>query len=381
MGLFTKIKGEFIDIVEWLDDGQNAMAYRFERYGNEIKNGAKLTVRESQQAIFIDEGKLADVFGPGMYTLTTENLPILSTLKGWKYGFHSPFKAEVYFVSTKQFVDLKWGTPNPVMLRDPEFGPIRIRAFGNYSMQVTDAAKFVIGIVGTDGNFTPDKISEQLKTIAITRFSDAIGESKIPILDMASNYNEVSKFCEDRIKLDFAEYGIDLTKFLVANISLPKEVEAALDKRSSIGIMGDLNKFVQYQTGQAMTDAANNPNGGGAAAGMGMGMGFGMASQMMNAMQQPNAQQNTQQAPPAQTTSTNTGAVPPPIPPATMFHVVIDGKQAGPYDLNTLAQMALQNQLTRETLVWRTGMAAWTAAGQIPELASVFGAVPPPIPG
>lgn len=379
MDIWNKLKGEFIDIVEWIDDGQNAMAYRFERYNNEIKNGAKLTVRESQVAIFINEGQLADVFTPGMYTLNTQNLPILATLKGWKYGFNSPFKAEVYFVSTKQFVDLKWGTPNPVMLRDPEFGPIRIRAFGNYSIQVTDSAKFVTGIVGTDGNFTADKISDQLKTIAITRFCDAIGESKIPVLDMASNYNEVSKFCEDRIKIDFEEYGLLLTKFLVSNISLPENVEAALDKRSSMGIIGDMNKFMQYQSGQAMTDAANNPNGGGAAAGMGMGMGFGMANQMMNAMQQPQAQQpnyQQQNAQPAQ----GRLAVPPPIPPALTFHVVLNGQQAGPYDINTLTQMAAQNQLTRDTLVWRQGMAAWTAAGQVAELSNVFGAVPPPIP-
>lgn len=375
MGIWDKIKGEFIDIVEWIDDGQNAMAYRFERHNNEIKNGAKLTVRESQVAVFINEGKLADIFTPGMYTLTTENLPILSTLKGWKYGFNSPFKAEVYFISTKQFVDLKWGTPNPVMLRDPEFGPIRIRAFGNYSIQVTDAAKFITGIVGTDGNFTADKISEQLKTIAVTRFTDAIGESKIPVLDMAANYNEVSAFCQEKIKPDYAEYGLLLTKFLVSNISLPPNVEEALDKRSSMGIIGDMNKFIQYQTGEAMTVAANNPAGGGAAAGMGMGMGFGMANQMVNAMQQPQQQPQYQQ---------QQGAAvpppPPPIPPALTFHAVVNGQQAGPFDLNTLTQMASQNQLTRETLVWRQGMAGWTAAGQVPELGNVFGAVPPPLP-
>lgn len=370
MGILNKLKGEFIDIVEWIDDGQNLMAYRFERHNNEIKNNAQLTVRESQMAVFVNEGQLADVFGPGMYTLNTQNLPILSTLKGWKYGFNSPFKAEVYFVSTKQFTDLKWGTPNPVMLRDPEFGPIRLRAFGNYSIQVTDAGKFVIGIVGTDGEFSADKISEQLKSIAITRFSDAIGECKIPVLDMAANYNEVSAFCHEKIAPDYAEYGIKLTKFLVNNISLPENVEEALDKRSSMGIIGDMGKFMQYQSAQAMTDAANNPNGGGAAAGMGMGMGFGMAQQMVNSMQQ--AQQPQQPA---------TGAAaPPPLPNALMFHVAVNGQQAGPYDLNTLAQMAAQGQLTRDTLVWRQGMANWAAAGSMPELGNLFAATPPPVP-
>ncbi len=372
MGLWSKIKGEFIDIIEWLDPTQNTMAYRFERYNNEIKHGAKLTVRESQVAVFINEGEIADVFQPGMYTLETQNLPILSTLKGWKHGFNSPFKAEVYFINTKQFVDLKWGTPNPVMLRDAEFGPIRIRAFGNYSMQVTDAVKFIKGIVGTDGNFTSEKISEQLKHIAITRFTDAIGESKIPVLDMAANYNEVSSFCEGQIRPDFEEYGINLTKFLISSITLPPAVEEALDKRSSMGIIGDMNKFIQYQTGEAMTAAANNPSGGAAASGMGMGMGFGMANQMMGAMGQ--AQQQAQQPQQPQQ------GTPPPVPPVLAFHVVINGQQAGPYDINTLTSMAASNQLTRETLVWRQGMASWIAAGQVPELASIFGATPPPVP-
>lgn len=376
MGLWSKIKGEFIDIIEWLDPTQNTMAYRFERYNNEIKHGAKLTVRESQVAVFINEGQIADVFTPGMYTLTTENLPILSTLKGWKYGFNSPFKAEVYFINTKQFTDLKWGTPNPVMLRDPEFGPIRIRAFGIYSIQVEDATKFIKGVVGTDGNFTSEKITEQLKNIAITRFSDAIGESKLPVLDMASNYNEISAFCETKIAPDYAEYGIKMTKFLVANISLPKNVEEALDKRSSMGIIGDMNKFTQYQTGEALTAAANNPVGGGAAAGMGMGMGFGMANQMMGAMGQPQQQQQQQTQQPQQAPQ----AGPPPIPPALTFFMVVNGQQAGPYDMHTLTTMASNNQLTRETMVWRQGMAAWTAAGQVPELASVFAATPPPLP-
>lgn len=363
MSLWNKLKGELIDIIEWIDPTNDTMVYRFERYNNEIKNGAKLTVRESQVAVFINEGQIADVFKPGMYTLTTSNLPILSTLKGWKYGFNSPFKAEVYFLNTKQFVDLKWGTPNPVMLRDPEFGPVRIRAFGNYSIQIVEPGLFIKGIAGTDGSFTTDKISDQLKTIAATRFTDSLGESKLPILDMAANYDELSRFCEDKMKPEFLEYGLSLTKFLVANISLPPEVEAALDKRTSMGIIGDMGKFVQYQTGESMVAAANNPSGGGAATGMGLGMGFGMANQMVNAMQANQGQ-----------------ATPPPVPPTLAFHLVINGQQTGPFDLNSLTAMVQQNQLSRETLVWRQGMTNWVPAGQTPELNSIFGAVPPPIP-
>jgi len=367
MGLFDKLKGEFIDIIEWLDPTNDTMVYRFERYQNEIKNGAKLTVRESQVAVFINEGQIADVFQPGMYTLTTENLPILATLKGWKYGFNSPFKAEVYFLNTKNFTDLKWGTPNPIMLRDPEFGPIRIRAFGNYAMRIKDPVLFIKEIVGTDGNFTVEKISEQLKNIVLTRFTDAIGEAKIPVLDMASNYDEISKFLENKIKPEFMEYGIELTKFLISNISLPPNVEEALDKRSSMGIIGDLNKYTQYQAAESMTKAAENPSGS-AGAGMGMGMGFAMANQMANAM---NVNQNNQQ---------QNQQTPPPVPPQLQFFAVINGQQAGPFDLNALKQMIAQNQITKQTLVWRQGMANWEAADKVVELQTLFGAVPPPIP-
>ena len=365
MSLWRKIKGEFIDIIEWIDPTNDTMVYRFERYNNEIKNNAKLTVRESQVAVFVNEGEIADIFQPGMHTLNTENLPILSTLKGWKYGFNSPFKAEVYFLNTKQFIDLKWGSPNPIMLRDPEFGPIRIRAFGIYSIRIIDPAQFIKGIVGTDGSFTTHKISEQLKNIAITRFTDAIGESKLPVLDMAANYDEISQFCEEKIRPEFGEYGLDLTKFLISNISLPPNVEEALDKRSSMGIIGDMGKFTQYQMGESMTAAAENPSGGGAAAGMGMGMGFAMANQMVGAMGQ--AQNQGQQGPP-------------PVPPALAFFMVVNGQQAGPFDMNSLAAMVSQNQLTKETLVWRQGMSGWLAASQVPELGQLFAATPPPVP-
>ena len=364
MGILNKIKGEFIDIIEWLDPTNNTMVHRFERYQNEIKHGAKLTVRESQVAVFINEGQLADIFKPGMHTLSTENLPILSTLKGWKYGFNSPFLAEVYFVNTKQFTDLLWGTPNPIMLRDPEFGPIRIRANGNYTMKISDSAMFIKTIAGTDGNFTTESITNQLRNVAVTRFTDAIGESKIPVLDMASNFDEISKFCETKMKPEFMEYGIELLKFLVASITLPENVEAALDKRSSMGIIGDMNKFTQFEIGQSMEAAANNPAGGGAAAGMGMGMGFGMANSMMGLMGQ----------------AQKPAAGPPPVPGAASYFVAAGGQQTGPFDLNTLKQMAVQGQINKDSLVWKEGMAQWSAAGAQPDLSNLFGAIPPPLP-
>jgi len=369
MGIFQKLKGEFIDIIEWLDPTNDTIVHRFERYNNEIKMGAKLTVRESQVAVFINEGQIADVFTPGMYTLQTQNMPILSTLKGWSYGFNSPFKAEVYFVNTKKFLDNKWGTPNPIMLRDPEFGPIRIRAFGIYEFRVVDPVKFIRDVVGTDGNFTSDQVTNQLRNIIVTRFTDVIGEAKIPVLDMAANLNEFSQKVGQFIINEYSEYGLEMTKFLVSNISLPPNVEEALDKRSSMGIIGNMNQYTQFQAANAMEAAANNPAGGGAADGMGMGMGFAMAGAMMNTMNQANAQQHQGNTPP-----------PPPVPPTVSFHVVINGQQAGPYDINTIRQLISQNQITKQTLVWRQGMANWEPAERIPELMNLFGSVPPPVP-
>ena len=357
MGLFTKLKNEFIDIIEWLDPTNNTIVYRFERYQNEIKIGAKLT------------------------TLTTQNMPILATLKGWKYGFNSPFKAEVYFVNTKKFLDNKWGTPNPVMVRDPEFGPVRLRAFGVYEYRVEDAAKFIKDIVGTDGDFTVEKINNQLRNIIITRFSDAVAESKIPVLDMASNYNEFSEKIGQVIIDEYKEYGLNMTKFLVSNISLPEEVEKAMDKRSSMGVLGDLNRYTQFQAANAMEAAATNPGGGAAASGMGMGMGFAMAGQMMNAMNPMMNQQQMYQQPQQGGYQQQQPMAPPPMPAASTFFVAVNGQQSGPFDMNTLSTMVKNGQLTKDTLVWKQGMPAWAAAGSVQELSSLFGAVPPPMPG
>jgi membrane protease subunit (stomatin/prohibitin family) len=363
MGLWDKVKGEFIDIIEWLDDSHDTLVFRFERHGNEIKYGAKLVVREGQSGVFINEGKLADVFPPGTYSLTTQNLPILSTLKGWKYGFESPFKAEVYFVSMRQFTDQKWGTKNPIMLRDPEFGPLRLRAFGTYSIRVKEPATFLREVVGTSGHFTTDGITDQLRNLVVTRFIDQVAESKLAALDMAANYNELGDFVGEKIQPEFEELGLELTKLLVENISLPPAVEEALDKRASMGVIGNLGAYTQYQAAQAMEKAADNP-GGMASGGMGMGMGFAMANQMGQAMGQQH----------------NVGGAPPPIPQAASYHVAINGQQTGPYDLQTLKQQASQGTLTRDSLVWKQGMAQWSKAGEVDELQSIFASAPPPLP-
>lgn len=368
MDLWKKIKGELIDIIEWLDNSSDMMVYRFERYDNEIKYGAKLVVRESQNCVFINEGKLADVFIPGTYTLETQNMPLLTTLKGWKYGFSSPFKAEIYFVNMKNFTNLKWGTMNPVMLRDPEFGPIRIRAFGSYTVRIKDPALFLKEIVGTDKDFNTEEISNQLRNLIVSRFSDVIGESKIPILDLAANYDEMGGYVSKRIQEDFLSYGLDVNKLLVENISLPPAVEEALDKRSSMGIVGNLQNYMQFQAANAMQDAAANP-GGVAAGGIGMGMGFAMANQMAQSMaSQPQAPATTQ-------------AGPPPLPSQNvMFYVAQNNQQSGPFDLNTFQQMISNGSIQRNHLVWRQGMSQWIPAEQAVELKDMFTMMPPPLP-
>lgn len=364
MVFFDKLRGEFIDIIEWLDDSRDTMVYRFERYDNEIKMGAKLIVRESQVAVFINKGKIADIFQPGDYTLETDNLPILSTLQGWKHGFHSPFKAEVYFINTRRFIDLKWGTKNPVTLRDPEFGPVRIRAFGTYGVRVKDPASFIREIVGTDGHFTTAEITDQLRNLIVSRFADLLGESRIPVLDMAANYDELGDFISDKIHDDFGGYGIEVTKMLVENISLPPAVEEALDKRTSMGVIGNLQQYTQFQTANAMEKAAENQSGL-AGGGMGLGMGYVMANQL--------GQSVSAGAAPA-------GATPPPLPQAKLYHVAVNGQAQGPMPVSQMQGLITSGSMTRDSLVWCEGMSNWAQAAEVTELAGLFKAMPPPLP-
>jgi membrane protease subunit (stomatin/prohibitin family) len=298
MGIFDAIKSQFIEVIEWLDDSGNTLVYRFPVQGQEIKNGAQLTVRESQAAVFVFQGQIADVFGPGLYTIDGGNTPILSKLGAWKFGFNSPFKAEVYFVNTRQFTDLKWGTSNPVMMRDGDFGMVRLRAFGIYSIRVTDPRAFIKEIAGTNAHFVTEDIEGQLKRSLVSGFSDALAESKIAALDLASNYDELGAFTKTKLTSDFNAYGLELTKFVIENISLPAEVEAAMDKRTSMGVIGDVGRYAQFQAADAMRDAAQNTGGGGAATGAGLGAGFAignaMAGAMSNAMNQNQAQNSNQ---------------------------------------------------------------------------------------
>jgi len=362
MGFLDKLRGELVDIIEWIDDTRHTLVWRFPRYNNQIKNGAQLIVRPGQVAVFVHRGELGDVFEPGNYELKADNLPILSTLMGWKHGFDSPFKSEVYFVSTRQITDLKWGTPNPIMLRDADFGMVRLRAFGNYTLKAIDAKILLKELVGTDGVYETDEINELLRSIVNSSFADMLGESKVAALDLAANYREMSEQLREIVceRID-DEYGLAVPQLFIVNVSLPEAVEKALDTRSSMGTIGNMNQFQQYQMGQAMLSAAENPSGGGAAEGMGLGMGFAMANRMVQApgMAAP---------------------VPPPPPMAAAWHIAVNGQTQGPFNDQQLSQGISSGQISATTSVWCAGMPTWTPAGQVPQLAGHFVATPPPPP-
>lgn len=368
MGIFDALRGELIDIIEWLDSTNDTIVWRFPRRDNEIKNGAKLIVRESQVAVLVNEGQIADVFEfPGTFTLATQNLPILSKLKGWKYGFESPFKAEVYFVSMRRFTDMKWGTMNPVMLRDPEFGPVRLRAFGTYVLKVSKPVDLIRAAVGTDARFSTDEISSQIRNMIVSQFAETVGQSKLAALDLAANYDDLARLMQGKIKPDLDQYGLDIPSLLIENISLPPEVEQAMDKRTSMGVVGDLNRFTQFQAASAIGDAARNP-GGAAGAGVGMGAGIAMGQAMAGAM--------------AGAMNPSSGQAPPMPPPTPAFHIAVGAQQLGPFDLAGLQAKARSGEFTSSTLVWAPGMPNWTPASQVHVLASLFagGSTPPPLP-
>lgn len=301
MSLMDYLKTQFLEIIQWQDDSRDTISFRFPDLDKEIKNGAQLIVRESQTAQFVYLGQFGDTFGPGKWSLTTDNIPILSTLKGWKYGLHSPFKADVYFVNTRLFTGNKWGTANPVMMRDPDFGIVRVRAYGTYDFHVTDVKLFLKEVAGTDDHFRLDEFADTMRSRIVSVFSDALATAKIPVLDVAARYNDLGEALLPLINPAVtAKYGLEIPSFIVENVSLPPEVEQAIDKRSSMAAVGNLNDYVKFQMAEGMT------KGGGEGAGMastaaGLGAGLAMGQQMMAAM---SGAQATPPAAPA-------GAVPP----------------------------------------------------------------------
>lgn len=291
------IKGQLIDVIEWLDNSRDTIVHKYDMNGKEIMMGAQLTVRESQVAVFMNEGQIADVFQPGRHTLNTANMPIMTALQSWKHGFESPFKADVFFINTRQFLDQKWGTSNPVMMRDTEFGMIRLRAFGIYSFRVKDPVVFLKEVFGTNSLFTVDGINGQIRRTLVSGLSDAIAQSKIPALDLAANYDELGAYALQVLAPKIAALGLELCTFIIENVSLPEEVEKAMDRRTSMGVVGDLNKYTQYQAAESMREAANNPSGGTAGIGVGMGAGAMMGQMFTQSMQQNAAAPGAQAAP------------------------------------------------------------------------------------
>jgi membrane protease subunit (stomatin/prohibitin family) len=354
MGLFDWISGEFIDVIEWVDDTHDTMVYRFNRKGNEIKYGAKLTVRESQIAIFVNEGQIADILTPGIYELETKNLPILTTLQHWDHGFNSPFKAEVYFVNTKRFTNLKWGTKNPIMLRDPEFAMVRLRAFGTYEIRIDNPKRFMLEIVGTDGEFTTDEIESQLTNLILSKLPTILAQSQTPALDMARDYELFGNYLAKHMKPYFEEYGLELTKILIENISLPAEVEKALDNRTSRQIAGNLDEHLKYQSAKSFDNPSSTMSEMAS-----MAMGINMVQQMSN--------------------HTNTQQTPPPLPNQVIqYFVAVNGQQMGPYSLEQIQESINQKQITKDTLIWTQGMSSWEKASKV--LSNYFSQTPPPLP-
>lgn len=369
MGLFDKLRNEFVDIIEWEDNTGDTLIWKFPRYQNEIKMGAKLTVRESQQAVFMNEGKIADVFQPGMYTLETQNLPILSSLKGFEYGFHSPFKADVFFISTKQFVDQRWGTRNAITVNDERFGMIELRAFGTFAFRIDDGAKFLKEIAGTNSEFSTEEITGQLRSIMVNKFTNTIGKGTITIDQVAGNVEDLSSICQEKLNEDFSSFGLKITKFLIENVSMPDDIKQEIFEYSRLNKI-DIQKLAQMKAAKSIETAAENPGIGGA--GVGMGVGISMGNMVASTLGE--ATKSTNQTQP------QNALTPPPIPASVQYFVANDGKQTGPFDLTQITQLIQVGSLKKESLVWKIGMADWSTSSSVEEIAQLFHTIPPPLP-
>jgi membrane protease subunit (stomatin/prohibitin family) len=372
MGIMDKIKGELVDIIEWIDDSRSTLAWRFPRYHNEIKNGAQLIVREGQEAVFVYRGALADRFTPGHYELTSENLPILGTLQGWKHGFNSPFRSEVYFINTRPVTDMRWGTPQPVTVRDPDFKMVQVRANGLCVVKIDNAEIFLKEVIGTDSNVDIEEITELLRRVITLAFSDMVLETGLGAIDLQGRQVELSAKLRDFVaeRVD-DEYGLSIPD-ITMNISLPDEITAAMTRGVARGVeeggfldnVGDLGRYQQAKQADAMLAAAQNPGGGGTMGDMmGMGMGLAMAGQMANQM----------------TSAVRPAAAPPPLPGAQTFHVEMGGQAQGPFTVAQIQSGVANGQVTAQSLVWTNGMAAWAAASTVAALQPLF-AAPPPLP-
>ncbi len=359
-----------LDIIEYMDEGRGEIVHRFpERGSGDFRIGSQLIVRESQAAVFFRDGKALDTFGPGRHTITTANIPGLVNLIGKVFSGQTPFKAEVYFVSLRELTDMKWGTPQPITIPDPILGMARVTGHGTYAIQITDPQLFVAKIVGTQNLYSTRDIQGFFRSILLTKMMDLIGEMGKSIIQMAAFVEELSAGIRAKSQEEFASRGVTLNSFYVESISPTEETAKAIDARSAMGAIGDMGAYMQYQGAQAMREAAQNQGAAGSGIGLGAGVGLGAAmGQMLGQAAAPQAQQ----AAPA--------AAPPPLPQAVTFYVAVGGQQQGPFDMGTLQQHVRSGQLTRDTLVWKAGMANWAKAGDVADLASLFAAVPPPLP-
>jgi membrane protease subunit (stomatin/prohibitin family) len=381
MGMRDMIRGEFVDIIEWLDDTNTTLAWRFPRYDNEIKNGAQLIVREGQRAMFVYRGQLADQFTPGHYTLTSENMPILGTLQGWKYGFNSPFRSEVYYVNTRPYPDLRWGTPQPVTVRDPDFKMVQVRANGTTVVRVTDPTVFLRQVLGTQSVVDMDQITELIRRNIALAFNDLVMGSGLGAIDLQGRQVELSDKLREFVAQRVQAFGLGIDA-VTMTISLPEEIQQAMTRGVARGVeesgflnnVGDLNRFEQARRADAMLAAAQNEGGGAAGSAIQAGLGVALGAQMANAAQ-PQAQ--PQQF--AATQQPMQGA-PPPLPTQQLFHFDQGGQPAGPYPVSALRPFVAGGQLTRDTVVWTEGMANWAPASSVPALQSLF-STPPPLPG
>ena len=303
MSLRDFIAKQWIDVIEWVEPEEGILAYRYPMQDREIQNGGKLTVRDSQAAVFVNEGKVADAFGPGLYTLNTQTLPILTYLKNWDKAFKSPFKSDVYFFSARIQTDQHWGTQNPITIRDKEFGAIRLRGFGIYSYHLSDAKSFYGKISGTRDVYRVADLEGQLRNTIIAKMTDAFAASQVPFLDMAANQGALAEKISETLKPSFSEYGLTLDSIVVENLSLPEELQKVLDQRISMNVLGDMGKFTQYQVAQAIPIAAGNEGGGAVGMGAGLGAGVAMGQAMMDAVKKSTSAPSSVAAPAAAGTS------------------------------------------------------------------------------
>jgi membrane protease subunit (stomatin/prohibitin family) len=378
LGLIDKLKGELVDIIEWVDDSRSTLAWRFPRYNNEIKNGAQLIVREGQRAVFVYRGQLADSFDPGPHELTTENLPILSTLQGWKHGFNSPFRSEVYFINTRPVTDLRWGTAQPITVRDPDFGMVQVRANGLCVVKIADVEVFLREVIGTDSAVEAEEITELLRRVITLAFSDMVMATGLGAIDLQGRQVELAEKLKDFVteRVD-NEFGLVITE-VTMNISLPDEITQAMTAGVARGVeqkgflqnLGDINRYQQVAAADAMVAAASNEGGSAMGDFMQAGMGMAMAGQMAGALQGAMAPGGQGGGP---------GAAPPPLPGQVLFHVDMNGQPGGPFNVQQIQAGIANGQVTPTTLVWSAGMAAWAPANTVPALQALF-ATPPPMP-